>query len=107
MIKMLCRHSQSAFSSQEGCVLTYNGHGALDGWYVIAVQIEDFATPNSTTPLSSVPLQFLIHTFNETIRHPILTFVGSTSDDNTKVHGSHKSHFITRIVAESGSDSTA
>ena len=104
MIKLLHRHSQPVFSSQEGCVLTYNGHGALDGWYVVAVQIEDFATPDSTTPLSSVPVQFLIHTVNETIHHPI--FVGSTLAYGSRVPVSHESPFNTRIVAESGSNST-
>ena len=28
--------------------------------YAVALQVEDFASPNDTEPLSSVPLQFLV-----------------------------------------------
>jgi len=31
--------------------------------YAVAIQIEDFATNNATTALSSVPLQFLVSVF--------------------------------------------
>ena len=32
----------------------------LTGWYAVAIQIEDFASPTATLPLNSVPLQFLV-----------------------------------------------
>ena len=33
------------------------------GWYAVALQVEDFATTSSTTPMSSVPIQFLVNVF--------------------------------------------
>ena len=32
----------------------------------MALQIEDFATPNDTIPLSSIPVQFVVHVFTPT-----------------------------------------
>ena len=34
------------------------------GWYAVALQVEDFATTSSTTPMSSVPVQFLVNVFS-------------------------------------------
>ncbi|CAF0808852.1 unnamed protein product [Adineta steineri] len=44
------------------CTLFITGIKA-DDWYAVAIQIEDFADLNSTTPLSSVPVQFLINVY--------------------------------------------
>ena len=33
----------------------------LNAWYAVTVQVEDFMTSSSTTPLSSVPVQFLVY----------------------------------------------
>ncbi|CAF4312553.1 unnamed protein product, partial [Adineta steineri] len=32
-----------------------------DDWFAVTLMVEDFITPTSTTPLSSVPVQFLVH----------------------------------------------
>lgn len=34
-----------------------------EGFFGVAIQIEDFVSPSSTTPLSSIPVQFLIEVF--------------------------------------------
>lgn len=46
---------------QSKCEMQYTANGAV-GWYGVAVQIEDFMPSDSTftTPLSSIPLQFLV-----------------------------------------------
>ncbi|CAF1627080.1 unnamed protein product [Adineta ricciae] len=33
----------------------------LDSWYAVTVMVEDFTSTSSSTPLSSVPVQFLVH----------------------------------------------
>lgn len=43
------------------CILWINATTALTGLYAAAIQVEDFANVSSTTALSSVPIQFLIH----------------------------------------------
>lgn len=45
------------------CVITYNS--TVDtGFYVVALQIEDFASSEAVNELSSIPLQFLIEVQN-------------------------------------------
>ena len=41
------------------CALQYQATGLI-GRYAVAIQIEDFASPTDTLPMSSVPLQFLV-----------------------------------------------
>ncbi|CAF0965901.1 unnamed protein product [Rotaria sp. Silwood1] len=47
------------------CILTITGTTAGD-YYLVAIQVEDFITNTSTTPLSSVSLQFLIYVYAAT-----------------------------------------
>ncbi|CAF3486532.1 unnamed protein product [Rotaria sp. Silwood1] len=42
------------------CTITFTGHKA-GIWYAVAIQVEDFINETSTTPMSSVPVQFLIY----------------------------------------------
>ncbi|CAF5191973.1 unnamed protein product, partial [Rotaria magnacalcarata] len=44
------------------CTLLITGAKVHD-WYAVAIQIEDFASANSTTPLSSVPVQILVNVY--------------------------------------------
>ncbi|CAF1523943.1 unnamed protein product, partial [Adineta steineri] len=56
------------------CILTITGITVTD-YYLIAIQVEDFISNTSTTPLSSVPLQFLVYVYatqNCTLK-PLLT----------------------------------
>ena len=51
---------------QNTCTLIYNA--TTSGWYVAALQMEDYmTTTNNTTPLSSVPIQFLVNVFSDSI----------------------------------------
>ena len=45
------------------CALQYQAKEEI-GRYAVAIQIEDFASPTDTIPMSSVPLQFLILVYN-------------------------------------------
>ena len=48
---------------QRQCQLKYEAIGR-SGWYAVALQIEDFASPTAAVPLSSVPVQFLVLVFS-------------------------------------------
>ncbi|CAF1525954.1 unnamed protein product [Adineta ricciae] len=57
----VCQRVPSTSLDNNGCVLTFNSTGTKVGeYYAIALMIEDFATPSTSIPFSSVPLQFLI-----------------------------------------------
>ncbi len=68
----------------EQCSLTYNGGGSV-GLYAVALQIEDFIDSTSTTPLSSVPLQFLVELFSSSqpCNGTKPTLVGETPPDDS------------------------
>ena len=54
------------------------------GWYGVAIQIEDFISQNSTTPMSSIPVQILIHVVHSNTTYtPLL--VGNTPLDGSCV----------------------
>ena len=75
------------------------------GWYAVALQIEDFASPTDTTPLSSVPLQFLVLVF--TSNQPCSSrpeFVGVTRLDGTCVGVPFNTTWSEPIIAQSGAD---
>ena len=55
----LCIHIQL----QRKCQLKYEAIGR-NGWYAVALQIEDFPSPTAPVPLSSVPVQFLVLVFS-------------------------------------------
>ncbi|CAF3864164.1 unnamed protein product [Rotaria magnacalcarata] len=42
------------------CTLSFTGL-VPDTWYAVSIQVEDFVNSSSTTPMSSVPVQFLIY----------------------------------------------
>ncbi|CAF4990732.1 unnamed protein product [Rotaria sp. Silwood1] len=42
------------------CTLSFTGL-VPNTWYAVAIQVEDFINESSTTPMSSVPIQFLIY----------------------------------------------
>ena len=87
--------------------MTYNATGST-GWYGVAVQMEDFITSTSTTPLSSVPIQFLISIFADS--NPcsvIITAAPSLIPGETPPHDScipvpSGGTYTTGIVAYSG-----
>ena len=69
----------------------------------MALQIEDFASPRDTIPMSSVPLQFVVNVFpsNDSCSSgPI--FVPPTRADGSRVPLSVGLTFTDTITAESG-----
>ncbi|VDI24601.1 Hypothetical predicted protein, partial [Mytilus galloprovincialis] len=57
--KLLCQTPSNLLLNKDMCVITYNSTVST-GFYVVALQIEDFATGEAVNELSSIPLQFLI-----------------------------------------------
>ncbi|CAF4971039.1 unnamed protein product, partial [Rotaria sp. Silwood1] len=45
------------------CTIIITGQ-TVDNWFAVAIMVEDFISPTSTTPLSAVPVQFLVHVVN-------------------------------------------
>lgn len=67
----VCLAFTGAVLDQSKCELQYTAN-RTNGWYAVAVQIEDFM-PSDTTfqrPLSSIPLQFLVNINNTGIGCP-------------------------------------
>ena len=97
----------SAFHSLLQCSLRYTANALLNpGWYGVALQIEDFASSSSSTPLSSIPLQFLVniyYTGSACANRPEL--VGSTVSDGLCIGVPFGTTWSNRIVAQSGSTS--
>jgi hypothetical protein len=65
VIRCRCNYDiciSSAVMDKDNCILYFNP--SVVGYYAIEVQIEDFATASSTTPMSSVPLVFLVSVVN-------------------------------------------
>ena len=88
---------------QDKCILTYNANGTL-GWYVVALQVEDFINAASTVAMSSVPLQFLVQVQEITIPPGVTdpTFVGTTPADGSCI--AVGSSYEEQITARSGGD---
>ncbi|XP_072048907.1 uncharacterized protein [Amphiura filiformis] len=47
--------------NQKACTLSFNSNSLGYGWIGVAIVLEDFSSSSSTTPLSKIPLQFLIN----------------------------------------------
>eukprot|EP00105_Crassostrea_gigas_P042845 XP_019926993.1 PREDICTED: uncharacterized protein LOC105338278 [Crassostrea gigas] len=60
----ICGSLFGAVLHQSTCTLNYSASTSTSGYYAIAIQIEDFASSSSSTPLSSIPLQFLVEIFD-------------------------------------------
>ena len=89
---------------QETCTITYQyqplNYGVNGYLYAVALQIEDFVgyTSNSQ-PLSSIPLQFLVHVSNgscQTGSRPV--FSGDTFPDQSCITVPYGSRFTTNIT---------
>lgn len=82
----------------------YSATGQV-GWYAVAVQIEDFAKPNDTEPLSSIPLQFLVRVFesdNNCTNKP--EFIEPTRIATSCVGVPFNATFFEPLIAKTGSD---
>ena len=91
------------FCTQEKCRLTYNANGSV-GFYAVAIQVEDFISSSSTTPMSSVPVQFLVEVQNIDIPPGVIdpTFVGTTPEDGACINVG--STYQQQITAQSGGE---
>ena len=50
---------------EENCTLVFTLPNTRIGWYyVVALQIEDYFSSSYTTPMSSVPIQFLFYAYS-------------------------------------------
>ncbi|CAC5388868.1 Neurogenic locus protein delta,Protein eyes shut homolog,Neurogenic locus Notch protein,Neurogenic locus notch homolog protein 3,Protein eyes shut,Neurogenic locus notch homolog protein 1,Fibropellin-3,Protein crumbs homolog 2,Sushi, nidogen and EGF-like domain-containing protein 1,Protein jagged-1a,Sushi, von Willebrand factor type A, EGF and pentraxin domain-containing protein 1,Neurogenic locus notch homolog protein 2,Delta-like protein B,Protein crumbs homolog 1,Delta-like protein D,Protein jagged-1,Pr len=58
-----CHGLSNSILDEENCTVSYDATGA-SGWYVVALQIEDFATRQYTNPFSSLPLQFMVYIYS-------------------------------------------
>ena len=63
LLAWVCLSTFYYFIFQSTCTLNYSYVYDTAGYYGVAIQIEDFANSFSTTPLSSIPLQFLVEVF--------------------------------------------
>ena len=89
------------------CVLHYEALGQT-GRYIIALQIEDFASPEDTTPLSSIPLQFLVLVFSsDQACSSQPEFVGVTPQDGACIGVPFNTLWSTKIIAKIPENSTA
>ena len=65
VVRCICKYNlciANAFMDENNCVLYFNP--TVTGYYAIEIEIQDFATASSTTPLSTVPLVFLVSVVN-------------------------------------------
>jgi hypothetical protein len=56
-----CKTVPPATLNETTCILTFDGTQSKVGYYGATIQLEDFQNSNDNTPMSSVPVQFLIH----------------------------------------------
>ncbi|XP_071964990.1 uncharacterized protein [Antedon mediterranea] len=100
----VCNGFPNAFLEESTCTFRYEAKYTV-GWYVVALMIEDFAEPLSTTPLSTVPLQFLVNVFsNEGLCSSAPEFVDPTPKDGACIGIPANETYIQEIVAKSGGD---
>ncbi|WAR12070.1 hypothetical protein MAR_026250, partial [Mya arenaria] len=58
----ICSAISNLWLDNNNCVLSYMA--TTSGWYAVALQVEDFANANASSPLSSIPVQFLINVYD-------------------------------------------
>ena len=70
---------------------------------MVAIQIEDFASPSDTIPMSSVPLQFIVSVFTSTeVCTSMPEFVPPTRLDRSCIAVPFNSTYAEPVVAQSG-----
>ncbi|KAL3881713.1 hypothetical protein ACJMK2_028114 [Sinanodonta woodiana] len=96
----ICNAFTGAVLNETSCTVTFDAIGSI-GYYGVAIQVEDF-TPGSTTPLSSVPIQFLVYVYNITSGcNSIPEFLPPTRPDRDTVIVNQNGTFTDVIVARS------
>ncbi|XP_052078414.1 integrin beta-like protein B isoform X2 [Mytilus californianus] len=101
----VCEALPGAELDETACLLSYTASGNT-GWYAAALQIEDYAVSDITTPLSSVPLQFLIEVASTTDTCDDKPLVLNLTNVNDSVASlTLNATFFQTIIANSGSTS--
>ena len=106
LVIIICHCFISYFLSQDNCIISYTANRTA-GWYAIAIQMEDFISSTSTTPMSSIPIQFLAFVFTDcfscdTNTAPALVLEGETPVDGSCIPVPSGTTYRARIVAYSG-----
>ena len=101
----VCRAFPDAVLNERDCTIFYSATGII-GLYAVAIQIEDFYSDSDTTPLSSVPLQFIVNVYESPLANASCygkpTFSRQTRRNGACVGIPLNSTFHEAIVAQSG-----
>jgi hypothetical protein len=98
----VCNGFPFGILDEDTCILKYNGGGDI-GFYAVTIQVEDFATPNGTRPMSSVPIQFVVNIISENSSDTCLPprFDCSTLANGAQVNIEKDTQFTSRVTVES------
>ena len=97
----VCEAFIGAVLNERKCELRYTAND-LTGWYAVAIQVEDYASPTDVSPLSSIPLQFLVNVFDSNAScSSVPEFVSPTREDGSRVVIPSYTTYHGRIVVNS------
>ncbi|XP_053400635.1 uncharacterized protein LOC123559098 [Mercenaria mercenaria] len=95
----VCSGFPNSHLDNDACTIYYEAKYKL-GWYAVALQVEDFMDINSTTPFSSIPVQFLVHIYNSTESCMKTTvFIEPTPKEDACIGVPHDQIYSSSIVA--------
>ncbi|XP_033103598.1 integrin beta-like protein A [Anneissia japonica] len=98
----VCGGFLNAVLDEATCTITYQAKYQV-GWYAVALMIEDFASPLSTSPLSQIPLQFLVDVYNNAMPCSSAPyFIDPTPKDGACIAVPENETYFQTIVADSG-----
>ena len=95
-----CNGIPGAILDSSTCIISYIANQGT-GYKAVALAIEDFMTPSSSTPLSTVNLQFLVNVFSSSqscAASPV--FISPTLGQGVCVAIAPGDTFMTRVVAD-------
>ncbi|RNA32367.1 integrin beta A [Brachionus plicatilis] len=99
----VCNSAPGVLLDQENCTITFTPEE--EGFYVVALQIEDFYNATDDLPLSSIPLQFMLYAENKTIEEheDQIQFYYVTPEDGSDFVVKHNETLFGQIVVNSSS----
>ncbi|KAL4240889.1 hypothetical protein ACF0H5_001671 [Mactra antiquata] len=100
----VCNGLPGSILDGDQCTLSYNAVNNT-GWYAVAIQVEDFIDVNSHTPLSSIPVQFLVQVYsgNDSCVKSVVFIPPTPPDDaciGVSYNTSWESAIVTRVANE-------
>ncbi|XP_048727710.2 uncharacterized protein LOC125645867 [Ostrea edulis] len=102
----ICNSFPAAVLHETTCTLDYSSTSNTPGYYGVAIQIEDFSSISSSTPLSSIPLQFLVEIFDSSIACASApSFISPTPPDGGCYEAVRGITFRIEIRIRTGTDS--